>query len=163
MSLRMYEEREGPPQQSGSSYHAAARLCHQPEPQMAGRERLRMAEADRPAASGQVTWTGEGGLAVRLQLRRPQPDPAAQAHGATRTGKAQGAVRLKAGAASGTASRRYRKPHEYSLNPTSEQIPSTQVRKSPRNPPRHDEVQHAPKARLCDRRTRPERWQSQME
>jgi hypothetical protein len=41
----------------------------------------------------------------------------------TRTGKAQGAVRLKTGAASGIASWTPRKPHEYSLNPTSEQDP----------------------------------------
>jgi hypothetical protein len=51
--------------------------------QMAGRERLRLAEPDRPAATGQITWTGKGGLVVRLQLCRSQPDPAAQAHRVT--------------------------------------------------------------------------------
>jgi transposase len=35
-----------------STTDADARLCHQPQSQMAGRERLRMAEADRPAPSG---------------------------------------------------------------------------------------------------------------
>jgi hypothetical protein len=42
-----------------------------------------------------VTWTGKGGLAVRLQLRGTQPAPAASAHRATTIGKAPGAVRLK--------------------------------------------------------------------
>jgi transposase len=46
-------------------------LCPQPEPALAGREGLRLAQADRPTAPGQAARTGKGGLAVRLQLRRP--------------------------------------------------------------------------------------------
>ena len=54
-----------------------------------------MAETNRAAATGQVAWTGESGLVVRLQLRRPQPAPAAKIDGSTTTSKAQGAVCLK--------------------------------------------------------------------
>ena len=43
-----------------------------------------MAEADRPAASGEAARTAQGGLAVRLQLRRPQPAPATQTDRAKR-------------------------------------------------------------------------------
>jgi hypothetical protein len=50
---------------------AASRLRHQPEPPMADREGLRMAQADRPAAPGEAARTAQGRLAVRLQLRRP--------------------------------------------------------------------------------------------
>jgi len=52
-----------------------------------------MAQANRPAAPGQVARPGESGLAVRLQLRGPQPDPDAETDGST-TSKAHGAVCL---------------------------------------------------------------------
>ena len=47
-------------------------LCDQPEPPLAGREGLRLDEADRPAALGEAARYAQGGLAVRLQLRRAQ-------------------------------------------------------------------------------------------
>jgi hypothetical protein len=56
----------------------AAGLCHQPQAAPAHREKLRMAEADRTAATDDVTRTWQSGLAVRLQLRRPQPAPQLQ-------------------------------------------------------------------------------------
>src|ERR1700681_721484 len=80
---------------------------------MAGREGLRMAEADRTAAPSQVTGTGKGGLVVHLQLRCPQPDPTAQANRATTRSKPQGEVCLKPGAVSGSSSRR---PRKYLVN-----------------------------------------------
>ena len=83
-------------QQPGPQNHAPARLCHQPEPPMADRKGIRMAEANRPAAPGQVARAGESGLAVRLQLRGAQPDPAAATDGST-TGNAPGAVCLNNG------------------------------------------------------------------
>jgi len=43
---------------------------------MVDRERLRMAEANRPAARGQAARPGESGLAIPLQLRGAQSDPA---------------------------------------------------------------------------------------
>ena len=57
-------------QQSGPEDNTAARLCHQPEPALAGREGIWLAETDWSAASGKVARAGESGLAVRLQLRR---------------------------------------------------------------------------------------------
>ena len=91
-----YQERQGPQQQPGPQNHAPARLCHQPEPAMADREGLWLAEANRPAAPGQVARPGESGLAVRLQLRGAQPDPAAATDGST-TENTQGAVCLNNG------------------------------------------------------------------
>jgi transposase len=64
------QERQGAQQQSGPEDNAAARLCHQPEPALAGREGIWLAETDWSAASGKVARAGESGLAVRLQLRR---------------------------------------------------------------------------------------------
>ena len=89
------QERQRPAQQPRPPHHQAPRLCHQPEPPMAGRKGLCMAEANRSSAPGQVTRVGECGLAVRLQLRGTQPAPTASAHRATTIGKAPGAVRLK--------------------------------------------------------------------
>ena len=86
----------GRTQQPGPQNHAPARLCHQPEPPMADRKGIRMAEANRPAAPGQVARSGESGLAVRLQLRGAQPDPAAATDGST-TGNAPGEVCLSNG------------------------------------------------------------------
>ncbi len=54
---------------------------------------LQVAEANRPAAAGQVARPGQSGLAVRLQLRRAQPHTAAATDGST-TGNAPGAVCL---------------------------------------------------------------------
>jgi hypothetical protein len=51
----------------------------QPQPTLADREELRMAKADRTAATDEVARAGQGGLAVRLQLRGTQPAPPAQA------------------------------------------------------------------------------------
>jgi transposase len=76
--------------------HAPARLRHQPESPMAGRKGIRMAEANRPSAPGQVEGAGESGLAFRIQLRGAQPDPAAAIDGST-TGNAPGAVCLNNG------------------------------------------------------------------
>jgi hypothetical protein len=66
-------------QYSRPPYHSAAGLCNQPQPKVADREELRMAEADRTAATDEVARTGQSGLAVRLQLRRSQPAPPAEA------------------------------------------------------------------------------------
>ena len=83
------EERPGPQQQPGSENHTPARLCRQPEPSLADRKELRVAEADRAAASGETARTGKGGLAVRLQLRRAQPAAATKTDGPA-AGKAAG-------------------------------------------------------------------------
>jgi transposase len=91
-----YQERQGPPQQPRRHNHTTARLCCQPEPAMDGREGIRMAEANRPAAPGQAARLGESGLAVRLQLRGAQPDPATATYGST-NGKAPGEVCLSNG------------------------------------------------------------------
>ena len=56
----------GTAQQPGPQNPTTARLCRQSEPAMAGRKGLRMAEANRPAAPGQVARSGKSGLAVRL-------------------------------------------------------------------------------------------------
>jgi hypothetical protein len=88
-----YQERQRPHQQPGPQNHAPARLCHQPPPPMADRKRIRMAEANRPAAPGKVARSGESGLAVRLQLRGAQPDPATETDSSTAC-KAPGAVCL---------------------------------------------------------------------
>jgi hypothetical protein len=58
-----YEERQKTHQQPGPQNHVPARLCRQPEPPMADRKGIRMAEANRPAAPGQVArawrkWIG---------------------------------------------------------------------------------------------------------
>jgi hypothetical protein len=45
---------------------AALGLCHQPEPEVAGREGLRLAETDRTDLASEVSWTGNGGLDLRL-------------------------------------------------------------------------------------------------
>ena len=66
------------------------RLRHQPESPMADRKGLRVAEADRTTATGQVARTGEGGLVICLQLRSAQPDPSAQTDCATNPGKDSG-------------------------------------------------------------------------
>lgn len=71
-------------------------MHHQPESPLAGGEGIRVAQVNRPAAPGQATRTGKGGLAFRLQLRRAQPDPAAEANGST-SGKAQGAKKATSG------------------------------------------------------------------
>jgi hypothetical protein len=63
---------------------------------MAGREGFRIAEANRPAAPGQVARPGESGLAIRLQLRGAQLDPVAATDGST-PGNAPGAVCLSNG------------------------------------------------------------------
>jgi hypothetical protein len=64
---------------------------------MAGREGIRLAETDRPAAASKVARFGESGLAVRLQLRGAQPAETVQADRTTTTGKTAGAVCLKQG------------------------------------------------------------------
>jgi len=61
---------------------------------MAGREGLRLAEADWSDAAGQAARAGKSGLALRLQLRRAQPDEAAEVD--CTTSKSQGAVCLMA-------------------------------------------------------------------
>src|SRR5205814_6486034 len=91
-----YQERQGPHQQPGPQNYAPARLCHQPEPPMADRKGIRMAEANRPPAPGKVARPGESGLAIRLQLRGAQPDPATEIDSST-TCKAQGTVCLNSG------------------------------------------------------------------
>ncbi len=87
---------KGRAQQPGPQNHTTAWLCCQPEPAMADRERLRLAQANRPAAPSQATRSGESGLAVRLQLRSAQPDPTAETNGST-SGKTHGAVCLNDG------------------------------------------------------------------
>ena len=69
---------------------------------MAGREGLRLAEANRPTPTGQAARAGKSGLALRLQLRRAQPDEAAEVDRRT-TSKSQGSVRLKTAEGLGTA------------------------------------------------------------
>jgi hypothetical protein len=65
--LSMYEPGYVP-----SGEHAVYRLRHQPEPSLAGREGLRLAQADRPDTPGKAARTAQGELAVRLQLRRAE-------------------------------------------------------------------------------------------
>src|ERR1019366_3381231 len=100
-----------PHQQPGPQNNATAWLCCQPEPAMAGRERLRVAEANRPVAPGQAARVGESGLAVRLQLRGAQPDPAAATDGST-TGNAPGEVCRSSGCKPRGPSLEARKPYK---------------------------------------------------
>jgi transposase len=74
------EEREGTPLEPGRKNHPALWICAQPQPALANREDLRLAQADRPTRSGEAARSCQGGLGLRLQLRRPQPAPAAKAH-----------------------------------------------------------------------------------
>jgi transposase len=85
------KERQGTAQQHRSQDDAALRLCHQRKPALAGGENIRLAQANRAAAAGEVARTGQSGLAVRIQLRGAQPDAATQADRA----RPQAAVRLK--------------------------------------------------------------------
>jgi hypothetical protein len=87
---------KGRSKQSGAQNNAPGRLCHQPEPPMAGRKGLRVAEANRPATPSQVARSGESGLAVRLQLRSAQPEPIAAPDSST-AGNAPAAARLSNG------------------------------------------------------------------
>src|SRR6201993_5441771 len=89
------QERQEPPLEPRPENHPAPRLCHQPEPSLAGREGLRMAEADRPNPPGEAARTAQGGLAVRLQLRRAQLVQAAQADRTKTCGKVPAELRLK--------------------------------------------------------------------
>lgn len=50
---------------------------------LAGREDLRMTEADRPYSPGETARTAQGGLVVRLQLRHAQPLQTAKTDRAT--------------------------------------------------------------------------------
>ena len=72
------EERQGPRQQRGSENHTPARLCRQPEPSLADRKELRVAEADPASASGElrglekVDWLFVFSCAAHNLLRLPQ-------------------------------------------------------------------------------------------
>jgi len=79
-------------QQPRPKKRQAARLGHQPKPAMAGREGLRVAEADRPAAASQAARPGECVLAVCLKLCRAQPDTAALSDRTTTIDKVHGTV-----------------------------------------------------------------------
>src|ERR1019366_6395122 len=97
------EERERTTLQPRPPNHAASRLRRQPEPPMADRKRIWMAQADRPDAPGEAARTAQRRLAVRLQLRSPQPDAAAQADRPKSRARPQAAVRLKFGRRAETA------------------------------------------------------------
>ena len=72
------KEREGAPLQHGPPDHPASRVCDQPEPALAGREELRMAEADRPIRQvklrglHKVDWTFVFSCAAHNLLRLPR-------------------------------------------------------------------------------------------
>src|SRR6202011_386965 len=76
--------------------HAASRLRPQPEPPMAGRTGIWVAQADQSDPRCEAAGTAQGRVAVRLQLRRPQPHASAETDSPWTTGKPPGAVRLKA-------------------------------------------------------------------
>jgi transposase len=87
------QERQRPPHQHRRQNHPAPRLQHQPELPVAGREELRMAEADRIDAPGEAARIAQGRRRLRPPVRRPQPDAAAQAPPTTPAGP-YAAVRL---------------------------------------------------------------------
>src|ERR1700678_4431501 len=145
-----YQERQRPHQQPGPQNHAPARLCHQPEPPMADRKGLRVAEANRPAATGQVTRPGESGLAVRLQLRGAQPDPAAATDGST-TGNAPGEVCLSNGCEPREWLLRPANPYKHWPEPYFKQISNRKKRKSPEETPQSGEFQRVPRGLHADK------------
>jgi transposase len=79
-----YKEQQEPPLDPRPQNHPPCRLRHQPEPPLAGRKGLRLAETNWPAAPGEAARSAQGGLAVRLQLRRAQLMQTPQADGTER-------------------------------------------------------------------------------
>src|SRR6202790_2347034 len=113
---------------------------------MADRKGIRMAEANWPAAPGQVARLGESGLAARLQLRGAQPDPAAATDGST-NGNAPGAVCLSNCCEPRGRFLKLANPYKHRPQPYFKQISNGMKRKSQAKTPQLGEFQRVPRRR----------------
>src|ERR1700686_2986453 len=113
---------------------------------MAGREGLRLAEADRPDPPGEVARSAQGGLAVHLQLRRAQLVQAAKAHRTERSVRPGQSCASTPQRAGNGLQKSLKPPRQHSPKHHFEPTASPIHPQKPRKTPRSAEVQQAPSA-----------------